>query len=157
MANTPPMMSTDTISTTADSRNNHVDTPITKASRQSVGSTSTSTSSSSSSSIQKMEQQQQHHQQHHRAISSQANAVVDAVYRPSTLIFNSDDPSLLLSTIDGPSLEDYDAKESIYVGRSIPIVAGASLNVPIHISHPGSIVEYVVEIKSYGTCLSIYI
>jgi hypothetical protein len=40
-------------------------------------------------------------------------------------------------------------KESVYVGRSVPIAAGGSLMIPIQVSTPGSVVEYAVENKQY--------
>jgi hypothetical protein len=60
-----------------------------------------------------------------------------------------------LQQVDGPSLADYfdensaAGKESVYVGRSVPIAAGGSLTIPIQVSSPGSVVEYSVENKQY--------
>lgn len=78
-----------------------------------------------------------------------AKATVDASFKPSASILNAPSADALLQQVDGPSLESYDSKESIYVGRSLPVPAGGNLSVPIQITTPGSIVEYEVEVKEY--------
>jgi hypothetical protein len=79
----------------------------------------------------------------------------DAAFRPSPALLNAQSASALLKSVDGPDLESYSGKESIYVGRSVPIAAGSSLNVPIQVATPGSIVEYAVEILNYDIAVSI--
>ena len=78
-----------------------------------------------------------------------AKATADAAYRPSPSILNATSAAALLQSVDGPSLETYESKESVYVGRSVPISAGGKLNVPIQVTAPGSVVEYAVELKGY--------
>ena len=62
---------------------------------------------------------------------------------------NSSSVEPLLKQIDGPSLKDYQGKESVYVGRSVPVAAGGALEIPIQVASPGSVVEYAVENKAY--------
>ena len=83
-----------------------------------------------------------------RAVA-EAKATADAAFRPSPSILNAKSPAALLQQVDGPSLDSYDAKESVYVGRSIPVAAGGKLTVPIQVSTPGSVVAYAMEIKEY--------
>jgi hypothetical protein len=60
-----------------------------------------------------------------------------------------------MSQVDGPSLSSYEGKESVYVGRSVPVAAGGKLSVPIQVTAPGSIVEYYIEIKAYDLSVAI--
>jgi hypothetical protein len=83
-----------------------------------------------------------------RAVAK-AKATADAAFRPSPSILNAASPLVLLEQVDGASLTDYEARESIYVGRGVPISAGGGLTVPIHVATPGSVVEYAVELKQY--------
>jgi hypothetical protein len=78
-----------------------------------------------------------------------AKATADAAFRPSPSVLNAVTAASLMEQVDGPSLHTYEAKESIYVGRLVPVAAGGKLNVPIQVTTPGSIVEYVVELKGY--------
>jgi hypothetical protein len=88
------------------------------------------------------------HELEARAVAK-AKATADAAFRPSPSILNAASPHVLLEQVDGASLGDYEAKESIYVGRGVPIAAGARLAVPIQVTTPGSVVEYAVELKQY--------
>lgn len=61
-----------------------------------------------------------------------------------------------MKQVDGlRDLSDYDGKESVYVGRSVPITAGGALEIPIQVGTPGSVVEYAVENKQYDFGFSI--
>jgi hypothetical protein len=107
------------------------------------------------------QQQQQQQIQKHRLEEMEAKAVdkakmnADAAFRPAPSIFNAPSAHVLLQQVDGPSLQTYDGIESIYVGRSVPIVAGGKLNIPITITTPGSVVSYAIELKSYDINFSI--
>ena len=69
---------------------------------------------------------------------------------------NSTDPLAIMRQVDGlKDLTDYEEKESVYVGRSVPISAGGSLEIPIQVATPGSVVEYAVENKQYDFAFSI--
>jgi hypothetical protein len=78
-----------------------------------------------------------------------AKATADAAFRPSPSVLNAATPAPLLLAVDGPSLSTYEGKESVYVGRTVPVAAGAKLNIPIQVTAPGSVVEYAVEMKNY--------
>jgi hypothetical protein len=78
-----------------------------------------------------------------------ATATADAQFAPSPSLLNASTASALLVQVDGPDLSTYEAKESIYVGRSVPVSSGGSLTVPIQVTTPGSVVEYAVEMKQY--------
>lgn len=80
---------------------------------------------------------------------AEATATADAAFTPSPSLMNASTAHALLKQVDGPSLEKYEGKESVYVGRSVPITAGGSLAVPIQVTTPGSVVEYAVENKQY--------
>ena len=92
---------------------------------------------------------------------SQAKATADAAFRPSPSILNASSADVLLQQVDGPRLDDEDdgdyffSKASVYVGRSIPVVAGGDLQVPIQVNTPGSVVEYAVELKSHDISFGI--
>jgi len=87
---------------------------------------------------------------------AEATATADSQYVPSTSLMNSNDPLAMLGQVDGLSdLSDYEEKESVYVGRSVPISAGGSLEIPIQVATPGSVVEYSVENKQYDFGFSI--
>ena len=79
----------------------------------------------------------------------EAKATADAAFRPSPNVLNAQSATALLAQVDGPSLKTYEGKESVYVGRSIPIKAGGNLKVPIQVSCPGSVVEYAVELGTH--------
>jgi len=85
----------------------------------------------------------------------QATATADESFIPSPSLLNASSPEALLQQVDGPSLKGYEAKESVYVGKSVPIALRAKLEVPIHVTAPGSIVEYAVESKGYDIGFSI--
>lgn len=78
-----------------------------------------------------------------------AKATADAAFRPSPSVLNAPSASVLMEQVDGPSLATYEGKESVYVGRAVPVAAGTKLNVPIQVTAPGSVVEYSVELKNY--------
>jgi len=50
---------------------------------------------------------------------------------------------------------EYEGKEATYTGRSTKIYGGSTLDAPIRVSAPGSIVEYTIEKKSYDFGLGI--
>jgi hypothetical protein len=61
----------------------------------------------------------------------------------------------ILKQVEAGDLTEYEEKESIYVGRSVPISAGGHLEIPIQVGTPGSVVEYAVENKVYDFGFSI--
>ena len=113
------------------------------------------------SETQDAQQQQQQQQQKQKLEEIEAKAVdkakmsADAAFRPAPSVFNAPSAQVLLQQVDGPSLQTYDGIESIYVGRSVPVVAGGKLNVPINVATPGSVVSYAIELKSHDINFSI--
>lgn len=86
---------------------------------------------------------------------AEATATADAAFIPSPSLLNAATPAPLLKQVDGPSLQSYEGKESVYVGRSVPVAAGGVLKVPIQVTTPGSVVEYAVENKSHDFAFGI--
>ena len=87
---------------------------------------------------------------------AEATATADAQFVPSVSLMNSSDPNAILEQVDGlRDLSDYQDKDSVYVGRSVPITAGGSLEIPIQVGTPGNVVEYAVENKQYDFGFSI--
>jgi len=86
---------------------------------------------------------------------AEATATADASYIPSASLLNAPTAAPLLKQVDGPSLQSYEGKESVYVGRSVPVAAGGTLKVPIQVSAPGSVVEYAVENKTHDFAFGI--
>lgn len=87
---------------------------------------------------------------------AEATATADSQFVPSVSLMNSTDPMAIMKQVDGlRDLSEYEEKESIYVGRSVPIAAGGALEIPIQVGTPGSVVEYAVENKQYDFGFSI--
>jgi len=87
---------------------------------------------------------------------AEATATADSQFVPSVSLMNSTDPLAIMKQVDGlRDLSDYEEKESVYVGRSVPITAGGALEIPIQVGTPGSVVEYAVENKQYDFGFSI--
>lgn len=84
-----------------------------------------------------------------------AKATADAAFKPSASVLNAKSADALLAIVDGPEVGSYDAKESVYAGRTIPLGAGKSLTVPIQVTVPGSVVEYSIEVSAYDVGLAI--
>jgi hypothetical protein len=80
---------------------------------------------------------------------AEATATADDSFTPSPSLLNASSPEALLHQVDGPSLSGYEAKESVYVGKSVPVAVRAKMEVPIHVTAPGSIIEYSIESKGY--------
>mmetsp|Transcript_16738 Transcript_16738/g.27775 ORF Transcript_16738/g.27775 Transcript_16738/m.27775 type:complete len:272 (+) Transcript_16738:241-1056(+) len=86
---------------------------------------------------------------------AEATATADDSFTPSPSLLNASSPEALLHQVDGPSLSGYEAKESVYVGKSVPVAVRAKMEVPIHVTAPGSIVEYAIESKGYDVNLGV--
>ena len=59
----------------------------------------------------------------------------------------------LLQQVDGCSLEEYEGKESVYMGHSVPM--RSKITIPIHVMAPGSVMEYAMESKFYDISFGI--
>jgi len=89
-----------------------------------------------------------------RAIN-EATASADSMYVPSPTLLASTSPLPLMEQVDGPSLKKYVTTPNVYMARSVPLAAGMKLEVPIHVSSGGSVVEYTVESEHYDVKLGI--
>ena len=89
-----------------------------------------------------------------RAIS-QAMHSADAAYVPSPSLLASDDPSPLLSQVDGPSLVDFHCTPSVYQAKSVPVALRARFDVPIHVIAGGSVVEYHITTELYDIAFGV--
>lgn len=58
---------------------------------------------------------------------AEAAATSDSSFKPSPNLLNASNPEALMSQVDGPKLSSYEGKESVYVGRSVPVAAGGKL------------------------------
>jgi hypothetical protein len=76
-------------------------------------------------------------------------------YQPPDTVLDSLALEPILEQVDGPSMYEYEGREATYTGRSCKVYGQSSLDVPIRISAPGSIVEYTIEQKSYDFGLGI--
>ena len=86
---------------------------------------------------------------------AEATATADDSFMPSPSLLNASSPQALLQQVDGPSLSGYEAKESVYVGKSVPVALRGKMEVPIHVTAPGSIVEFAIESKAYDISFSV--
>ena len=100
-------------------------------------------------------EKQRHRDEMEARAVDKAKETADAAFRPSPSILNARSAAVLLQQVDGPPLHESDGKESVYVGRSIPVAAGDTLTVPSQVSTPGSVVEYAVELKSHDISFGI--
>jgi hypothetical protein len=89
-----------------------------------------------------------------RAIS-QAMQSADAAYVPSPSLLASEDPSSLLSQVDGPSLVDFHCTPSVYQAKSVPVALRARFDVPIHVIAGGSVVEYRITTELYDIAFGV--
>ncbi len=83
-----------------------------------------------------------------RAIA-EATASADKSYVPPTSLLNSPSPYPLIRSVDGMSLKKYNPAPSVFTARSVPVPLRGKLNVPIHVTIGGSVVEYTVESQDY--------
>lgn len=83
-----------------------------------------------------------------RAIA-EAMQSADASYVPSPSLLASDEPAPLLSQVDGPSLEKYTGKPSVYQAKAVPVALRTKFDVPIHVTAGGSVVEYEISTDLY--------
>uniref|UniRef100_A0A7S4SWC0 GOLD domain-containing protein n=1 Tax=Ditylum brightwellii TaxID=49249 RepID=A0A7S4SWC0_9STRA len=86
---------------------------------------------------------------------AKATASADASYVPSPSLLQSPSPHPLIAQVDGPSLETYAGTESVYMARAVPVPLRGKLDVPIHITTGGSVVEYTIETADYDISFGI--
>lgn len=80
---------------------------------------------------------------------AEAMAAADASYSPPASIINSASPYPLIRSVDGMSLSKYNPAPSVFTARAVPVPLRGKLNVPIHVTIGGSVIEYTVESKDF--------
>ncbi len=89
-----------------------------------------------------------------RAIA-QAMQSADESYVPSPSLLASDDPEALLSQVDGPSLATLYSKPVVYQARSVPVALRAKLDIPIHVTAGGSVIECEFMTEDYDIAFGV--
>eukprot|EP01083_Nonionella_stella_P048997 130702_1 len=80
---------------------------------------------------------------------AEATLSANASYTPPASLLNSPSPYPLIRSVDGMSLKKYNPAPSIFTARGVPVPLRGKLNVPIHVTIGGSVVEYSVESEDY--------
>ena len=80
---------------------------------------------------------------------AEATATADASYTPSASLLSNASPYPLLQSVDGVSLQKHSKKPGIFTARGVPIPLRGKLNIPIHVTNGGSVVEYTVKSEDY--------
>jgi hypothetical protein len=83
-----------------------------------------------------------------RAIA-EAMQSADASYVPSPSLLSADDSAPLLAQVDGPDLTIFNSKPNVYQAKAVPVHLRAKLDIPIHVSAGGSVVEYEINTDLY--------
>lgn len=86
---------------------------------------------------------------------AEATASANANYTPPTSLLNSSSPYPLIRSVDGMSLKKYNPTPSIFTARGVPVPLRGKLNVPVHVTLGGSIVEYTIESKEFDIGIGI--
>lgn len=83
-----------------------------------------------------------------RAIA-EAMQSADASYVPSPSLLSADDSAPLLAQVDGPDLTLFNSNPNVYQAKAVPVHLRAKLDIPIHVSAGGSVVEYEITTELY--------
>lgn len=86
---------------------------------------------------------------------AEATASADASYTPSASVMSNASPHPLLKSVDGVSLTKLNTNPGIFMARAVPIPLRGKLNIPIHVTMGGSIVEYSVEAQDYDIAFGV--
>ena len=86
---------------------------------------------------------------------AEATATADASYTPSASVMSNASPEPLLKSVDGISLSKLNTNPGIFMARAVPIPLRGKLNIPIHVTMGGSIVEYSVEAQDYDIAFGV--
>jgi len=73
----------------------------------------------------------------------------DASYVPSPSLLSADDSGPLLAQVDGPDLTVFNSNPNVYQAKAVPVHLRAKLDIPIHVSLGGSVVEYEISTDLY--------
>lgn len=80
---------------------------------------------------------------------AEATKVADESYKPSQSLLQSSSPYPLIRSVDGISLKTYNSNPSRFSATDMNVPLRGKLNVPIHVTSSGSVVEFTVECKDY--------
>jgi hypothetical protein len=78
-----------------------------------------------------------------------ATKAADENYVPSQSLLNSSSPYPLIRSVDGISLKRYNPDPSLFYAKDVIVPLRGTLNVPIHVTTSGSIVDYTVDCAGY--------
>lgn len=78
-----------------------------------------------------------------------ATKAADENYVPSQSLLNSSSPYPLIRSVDGISLKRYNPDPSVFCAKDVIVPLRGTLNVPIHVTTSGSIVDYTVDCAGY--------
>jgi hypothetical protein len=78
-----------------------------------------------------------------------ATKAADESYVPSQSLMSSSSPYPLIRSVDGISLKKYNPDPSRFSAKDVIVPLRGKLNVPIHVTVSGSIVDYTVESKDF--------
>jgi hypothetical protein len=97
---------------------------------------------------------------HDRAVA-QATASADAAYKPCAAILNSVVANDLVAQVDGllltneSEMEQYSSSTLTYQATNVPLKLRETLEIPIHVSTSGSVVQYKLTTLNYDIGFSI--
>lgn len=80
---------------------------------------------------------------------SEATASADASYAPSQSLLSSNSPYPLIRNVDGLSLRRFNPHPSKFFAKDVIIPLRGKLNVPVHVTTSGSIVDYTIQSKDF--------
>ncbi len=80
---------------------------------------------------------------------SMATKAADESYQPSQSLLSSSSPYPLIRSVDGISLKTYNPEPSRFSAKDVIVPLRGNLNVPIHVTASGSVVDYQVECKDF--------
>ena len=82
---------------------------------------------------------------------AEAMQSADASYVPSPSLLSADDSAPLLAQVDGPDLTLFNSNPNVYQAKAVPVHLRAKLDIPIHVSAGGSVVEYEITTELYDS------
>lgn len=80
---------------------------------------------------------------------AEATAAADANYVPSQTLLSSNSPYPLIRSVDGLSLKRFNPNPSKFCAKDVIIPLRGKLNVPVHVTTSGSIVDYIIKSKDF--------
>eukprot|EP00986_Skeletonema_menzelii_P004911 scaffold1713_cov145-Skeletonema_menzelii.AAC.12 len=94
-------------------------------------------------------------------VDSEARAIAEAMqsadesYVPSPSLLSAYDSAPLLAQVDGPDLTIFNSKPNVYQAKAVPVHLRGKLDIPIHVSAGGSVVEYEIHTDLYDIAFGV--